>query len=106
MSGSPFLQNKSHPYGFPNAGTNQNVSEKPIIIAEAVLFLRASKDNKDWLLNQNHMDRDDDNKSSNTKLLAVVECEAHMSPMLSHCNHCSNDFLLFQMSAVINKSLQ
>lgn len=38
VNGSLFLQNKSHPCGFPNAGTNQNDSEKPNITAEAVLF--------------------------------------------------------------------
>lgn len=31
---------------FQMGGTNQNVSEKPIINAEAMLFLRVSKDNK------------------------------------------------------------
>lgn len=34
-----------------------NVPEKPIINAEAVLFLKASKDNKVRLGNQNHMGR-------------------------------------------------
>lgn len=37
VNGSLFLQNKSHPCGFPNAGTNQNDAEKPNITAEAVL---------------------------------------------------------------------
>ena len=44
--GSLFLQNKSQPYGFTNAGTNQNVSEKPIINAEAELFLGRVKTTK------------------------------------------------------------
>lgn len=52
--------NRSNPHGSPNTETNQTVSEKPVIIAEVVLSLRASKDNKEWLLNQNHMDRGDD----------------------------------------------
>lgn len=84
VNGSLFLQTNHIHMCFPNAGTNQNVSEKPIINAEAVLFLRASNDNKVWLRNQNHMDRGDDayRGSSNNKLLAAVnmaECEAHMS---------------------------
>lgn len=87
--------NRSNPYGSPNAETNQNVSEKPIIIAEVVLSLRASKDNKEWLLNQNHMDGGDDTQKRN-KLLAVVKtkCKSHMSCTLSPCNVCDFNTLL------------
>lgn len=87
VNGSLFLQNKSDPYGPPNAGTNQNVSKKPIVNAELVLFLRVSKDNKVWLGNQNHMGWGADAyrgpmQRSRNKILAAVsmaECEAHMS---------------------------
>lgn len=86
--------NRSNPHGSPNTETNQNVSEKPIIIAEVALSLRASKDNKVWLLNQNHMDRGDDTRRekniSNNKLLAVVKTEhkSHMSRTLSRRTDC------------------
>ena len=91
VNGSLFLQYKSHPYGPTNAGANQNVSEKPIINAEVVLFLRVSKDNKVWLRNQNHMGWGDDayKGSSNNKLLAAVYmtgCEAHMRSFWSQFN--------------------
>ena len=93
----PVSPNKSHPYGLPNARTNQNVSEKPIINAEEGFFLRASKDNKVCLRNQNHMGQGDDayRGSSNNKLLAAVnmaECEAHMSFVLSQSNRFTDDF--------------
>lgn len=87
VNGSLFLQNKSHPCGFPNAGTIQNDAEKPNITAEAViffplLFLRASRDNKVRLWKQKHMDRGEETteKAPRNKLLAVtsMECELHM----------------------------
>lgn len=55
VNGSLFLQTNHIHMLLPSAGTNQNVSEKPIINAEAVLFLGASKDNKVRWRNQNHM---------------------------------------------------
>lgn len=82
---------------FQMRGTNHIASEKPIINAEVVHFLRASRDNKVWLRNQNHMGRGDDahRGSSNNKRLAAVnmaECEAHMSYVLSQSNLFKNDF--------------